>query len=148
MSIQAGTFHLPGQRVRVNSNASHYAGLEGVIAARDPATDTAAGAMAAIYHVDLEGHSGRHSAVFWGIELDATGLQQPTDIIPAPVTRPAMNGISVIYFDTLDQAREWRREHGGWVFSAETTTLWFSTDFTPTAIMNHPSTQNLSGRLL
>lgn len=51
-------------------------------------------------------------------------------------------------FGTLPEAVRFRKQNGGWVFSAEDgQVFWFSLSFTPSAILTHPALRGLSGKL-
>ena len=50
-------------------------------------------------------------------------------------------------FRHLPYAEKWREEHGGWIFDADRTILWFSLAYTPSDIMRDPATRGLSGVL-
>jgi len=63
-------------------------------------------------------------------------------------------------FDTIQQARDYRYEHGtgGWIFAADNAPanrhytvpaiILFPPEMMPTAILRHPLTRGLSGNLL
>lgn len=52
-------------------------------------------------------------------------------------------------FATEAQAREWRAQHGGWIFTADTgAVIWFRFGMTASQVMLHPATRGLSGKLI
>jgi hypothetical protein len=51
-------------------------------------------------------------------------------------------------FNTLELAKEHRRNNGGWIFDAGHTAIWFRLGFTPSKIFTHKATEGMSGRLL
>jgi hypothetical protein len=60
-----------------------------------------------------------------------------------------MNGPRIAWFETVENAQDWRHEHGGWIFDSEGgPALWFALGFTPSAIFTHPATSGLSGKLM
>ena len=47
-------------------------------------------------------------------------------------------------FDDLDEAKNWRSQHGGFIALGENgQAIWFNIKFTPTPIMLHPATRVL-----
>ncbi len=52
-------------------------------------------------------------------------------------------------FPTLQAAREWRADHGGWLFVPDKAdfVLWFNLKFTAGAVMRHHATKGLNGLL-
>ena len=61
--------------------------------------------------------------------------------------------MTIRIFPTLQQARDYRHEHGtgGWIFAPEDETVpcaLFPPEMTPTAIFNHALTRGLSGTLI
>lgn len=52
-------------------------------------------------------------------------------------------------FDSLDEAKRFRREHGngGWIFADERGAILFPPSMTPTPIMLHPLLIGRSGQL-
>jgi hypothetical protein len=56
----------------------------------------------------------------------------------------------IAWFDTLEDAYAWRRDHGGWIYASEAgPAIWFCLRFTPTLILTHPALRGAgSGQLL
>ena len=67
---------------------------------------------------------------------------------------------ALYFFDTLQQARDYRYQHGtgGWIFAPDasdtaqrypmTQCIIFPPDMTPSHIFHHPATKGRSGRLI
>jgi hypothetical protein len=54
-----------------------------------------------------------------------------------------------IKFYSLESAKDWRAEYGGWIFAADNgVAVWFPLGATPSPIMRHDSTRGLSGMLI
>jgi hypothetical protein len=57
--------------------------------------------------------------------------------------------MNAIEFTDIETARNWRAQHGGWIFAAETgEVIWFALGTTPTAIFLSRWTRGLSGTLI
>ena len=56
----------------------------------------------------------------------------------------------IAWFDTLEDAQAWRRDHGGWIYASEAgPAIWFCLRFTPTPILTHPALKGAgSGKLV
>ena len=58
----------------------------------------------------------------------------------------------LLVFNTLQEARDYRHEHGtgGWIFESDdnSTAILFPPDVYPFAIFNHPITKGRSGNLI
>lgn len=60
------------------------------------------------------------------------------------------DAVTMIEFATADEALDWKKGNGGWVFvfHDRPDAIWFSpAHFTPTAIFKHPSTRHNNGVL-
>jgi len=45
----------------------------------------------------------------------------------------------IAHFTSLEDARVWRQEHGGWIYASDAgPAIWFCLKFTPTPILLHP----------
>jgi hypothetical protein len=56
-----------------------------------------------------------------------------------------------IKFYSLESAKEWRAEYGGWIFAADNDiAVWFPLNcgFEPSDILIHPATHGMSGKLI
>ena len=58
-------------------------------------------------------------------------------------------GMVYAQFDNLSDAQEWRKIHGGWLFTVnDTAVFWSCKRFTQSQIIVHPSNAGLSGVLV
>jgi hypothetical protein len=53
-------------------------------------------------------------------------------------------------FKKLQDAADWRAEHGGWIFVSDACVriVWFAPHFTPSVIMRHDATKGFSGAIV
>jgi hypothetical protein len=53
------------------------------------------------------------------------------------------------WFEDVEDAKDWRHKHGGWIFASDgKPVIWFAMGFTPSTIFTHPVTNGMSGKLL